>query len=485
MIREAIAQRPTLLLLLLCLWHLGFWVLAPALSYSMLPLDTLELLGWGREWQLGYYKHPPLGAWLGEAVLQLSGGRLEALYLFAQLLVVASFAYVYGVARLYLDPLRAVLAVALLEGSYFHTVLSPNFNMNSLQIPIWAGLSYHFLKALDTDAVRHWLAFGLFCALAVLAKYSGLLPIACCGLVLLLTARGRQRLAGRGPWLAALVALALLAPHLYWLTGHWQLPLDYLESFDRGETGLKAHLLEPLRFAAGSLAGLAPAALLWLLLRGRGAQAETRSGVPVPLLALCFGPLLLSMAYGALSGSHLKTTWAFPFYSLAGVLALLPLDRERVRRHLGRFLAALGALLLLTACLHLLYKTRWGDSKTRFDGPALARTVAAAWQEETGRPLRIVIGDHIDSAIVAAYAKDRPHMLIRGDFRISPWIAPADLERLGAVWLCRQPGPCPALRERTLRPRVIEVSGQRFVLAILPPAGASPGPPSPVAKEPS
>src|SRR5688500_10307600 len=114
------SSRATRLLLFVAAWHLTFWVLAPLLAYRMLPLDALELLGWGQEWQWGYYKHPPLGPWLGEAAVALCGGRVEGLYLLAQLALLAALFYVWRSARLFLDPARAALATVLLEGSYFH-----------------------------------------------------------------------------------------------------------------------------------------------------------------------------------------------------------------------------------------------------------------------------------------------------------------------------------------------------------------------------
>ena len=466
---KSIEARPQRLLWMLAAWHLLFWVLAPTLGYRMLPLDTLELLGWGQTWQLGYYKHPPLGPWLGEAFLQLFGGNLESLYLLAQLGMLVCFAYVYASARLFLDPLRSALAVALLQGSYFHTYLTPNFNMNSLQLPVWAGLSYHFLRAFRDGGNLQWIAFGAFAALALLSKYSGLLLLACCAMALLFSARDRETLRQAGPWLAAGVALLLLAPHLIWLWSHWELPWSYLRSFDSANGAWHRHLSEPLRFGAGALAGLLFSGLLWLSLWRRGQPAAARLSGGWLLTLLVFGPLLLSMLYGLLSGSRLKSTWAFPFFSLIGVLWMARIPLEQARARLPRLLAALVAVMLTTCSAHLLYKVRWGDSKTRFDGAALAEAADAYWLRQQSAPLGVVIGDHIDTAIISAYAADRPLMLIGGDFRISPWVNAALLQRTGALWLCREPRPCAAAPAPLQSMETVEVSGQRFRFAVLPP----------------
>jgi hypothetical protein len=42
------------------------WSLLPTLLYPNLPLDLIEALTYGREWQLGCDKLPPLPWWLVE-----------------------------------------------------------------------------------------------------------------------------------------------------------------------------------------------------------------------------------------------------------------------------------------------------------------------------------------------------------------------------------------------------------------------------------
>jgi 4-amino-4-deoxy-L-arabinose transferase-like glycosyltransferase len=464
------------LLWALMAWHLLFWTLAPAFGYRMLPLDTLELLGWGQEWQWGYYKHPPLGAWLGEAALWLGGGRLEALYLLAQACIVLTLWYVWKCARLFLDPARAVLATVLLEGSYYHTYLSPNFNMNLLQLPAWAGFSYHLLRALQ-GAPRHWLACGAWAAACLLGKYSGALLLASAGVLLLGSAAGRAQLRLPWPWLGALLALLLLAPHLAWLAEHAALPLQYLRSFDaQAPRGWSMHVLEPLRFAAGALLGLSFAALLFATVAAPRAAPPSPRAPLLPLLVLALGPLLLAMLYGALSGSRLKSTWAMPFVNLAGVLAFAVIPTRIDPAALRRFGFALAAVALLAAAAHLAYKALAPRSKTRFDGAALAAAVARDWNETHASPLRIVAGDHIVTAIVSGYAPSRPSMLVGGDFSRSLWLQPDALRRDGAALVCEvSPQPClPALAAAAESAHEVEVAGRRFRYWLLPPQAPAP-----------
>src|SRR5436309_7094723 len=100
--------------------HFAVWTALPALLYANLPLDLIEALTYGREWQLGYDKLPPLPWWLVEIVYRLIGYE-AAYYALAQLAVIAAFALVFLTARPLIGDVRAILAVLIIDGlHYFH-----------------------------------------------------------------------------------------------------------------------------------------------------------------------------------------------------------------------------------------------------------------------------------------------------------------------------------------------------------------------------
>src|SRR5690349_1114796 len=79
-------------------FHLLVWTILPSLFYPNLRLDQIESLVYGREWQIGYDKLPPLPWWLVELTWQLFGSEI-ALYAASQLAVVLAFACVWLLAR--------------------------------------------------------------------------------------------------------------------------------------------------------------------------------------------------------------------------------------------------------------------------------------------------------------------------------------------------------------------------------------------------
>ena len=63
--------------------HVVVWTTLPTLLYANLPLDLIEALTYGREWQLGYDKLPPLPWWLVE-IMHRAFGADAAYYALAQ-----------------------------------------------------------------------------------------------------------------------------------------------------------------------------------------------------------------------------------------------------------------------------------------------------------------------------------------------------------------------------------------------------------------
>ncbi len=90
-----IAGRPKQAFAAFLALHAVVWTALPTVLYPNLPLDLIEALVYGREWQLGYDKLPPLPWWLVE-IANLTIGHDFAYYLLAQVAVVAAFAFVYA-----------------------------------------------------------------------------------------------------------------------------------------------------------------------------------------------------------------------------------------------------------------------------------------------------------------------------------------------------------------------------------------------------
>ena len=174
--------------------HVTVWTALPTLLYPNLPLDLIEALTYGREWQLGYDKLPPLPWWLVELVYRTVGVD-AAYYALAQLAVVAEFAAVWLTARELVGAVGALVAVLFLDGLHYFHFTAAKFNHDVIQLPLWAFAGYAFHAALRRGRMAHWLLLGFAIGLSLWAKYFVVVLAAPLALFLLLDRDARRALA--------------------------------------------------------------------------------------------------------------------------------------------------------------------------------------------------------------------------------------------------------------------------------------------------
>src|ERR1700689_412036 len=194
--------------------HFTVWTALPALLYANLPLDLIEALTYGREWQLGYDKLPPLPWWLIE-IMHRTFGVDAAYYALAQLAVIVALVAVWATARPLVGAIGALIAVLIIDGMHYLQYTAVKFNHDVIQLPFWGLAGYAFHAALKHGRAGHWLLLGVAFGGALWAKYFVVVLAAPYALFLLFDRDAPRALATPGPWLAVIVALAIAAPHIW------------------------------------------------------------------------------------------------------------------------------------------------------------------------------------------------------------------------------------------------------------------------------
>src|SRR6476620_8029708 len=146
--------------------HAVVWTALPALLYANLPLDLIEALTYGREWQFGYDKLPPLPWWLVEAVRRAFGLDLFY-YVLAQVAVLVGFAAVWAMARRLTSAMGALAALLILDGLHYVHFTAAKFNHDVIQLPFWALAGYAYWAALKRGRLVHWMVLGAALGLAL------------------------------------------------------------------------------------------------------------------------------------------------------------------------------------------------------------------------------------------------------------------------------------------------------------------------------
>ena len=119
------------------------WTALPALLYYNLPLDVIEAMTYGREWQLGYDKLPPLPWFLGEIAFRLTGHD-ASLYALSQAAVILAFIAVWVTARPLVGAAGALAALLIIDGMHYLNISAVKFNHNVIEMPLWALAGFAF-----------------------------------------------------------------------------------------------------------------------------------------------------------------------------------------------------------------------------------------------------------------------------------------------------------------------------------------------------
>ena len=367
-------------LFLLC--HLLVWSVLPILLRPNLPMDSAEALVWGFIGEWGTNKHPPVSGFFANLIYQLTSSP-ASLYVLSQLFVVAGLAYVYKLARLFLPEQKALIAALILEGVAYYSLVTPEYNV-------------------------------LLC----LAAY------------LVLTKPGRAYFRSWKLYVAAAVALAVVAPHIIWLWQHDWFVLDYFLARSGGGKSYPfglAHLIYPLKFIG---AQILTSAFAWLVLLAarRYSPKETVAVSAADRTFIFFAgilPVLVMAAISLVFGIKLKSMWGSPVLYMLGIAFFiwLPFD---IRKTFRPLLKACYAALVLFAAAFLLQCLLTDSAKFRLD--------AADFTARVGGENHAYVGGSVWLAsTVGVYAANHPAVLFLMSPASNPWIDMADVAAKGIL----------------------------------------------------
>jgi 4-amino-4-deoxy-L-arabinose transferase-like glycosyltransferase len=447
-----IGERPWAGFLLFAAAHAAIWTILPSALYPNLPLDIIEALTYGREWQLGYDKLPPLPWWLVEAAYRAFHYDI-AYYVLGQLSVLTAFAAVWAVMLRIATPAAAAAAVLIIDGLHFFNFTAPKFNHDVIQLPFWAlaGLSFH--GALRSGRLGHWAVLGVALGLAFWAKYFVVVLGFPLLLFMLIDPRARRCLATPGPYLAAAIGLVIISPHVIWLYQNDWLPLDYAASRAKATNGFPDHFTHPALFALAQLFWLLPTLIIALPLFRRPFERDATAADNYDrriLAVLAFGPAVTVIAASALSGRGLITMWGYPLWLFVGPWIVVSVSSRIDRACLARLAGVWGTV---TAIYALTFVAQYAvlphfDQRYRavlFPGDRLAQEVSDGFHAQTGSPLVYAVGTMWLGGNISHYSADHPRTLIDGNPRRAPWIDLGDLAVSGGVvvWTSGDPHTLP------------------------------------------
>ncbi|EAQ79917.1 glycosyltransferase family 39 protein [Blastopirellula marina] len=410
--------------------HLLLWTAVPFFTQANGPLDNVEMLNWGHEWQWGYPKHPPLPAWAAEAATYLPGGPVWSTYLLSQVCIVGCFWAAWRLGRETLSPSLAIAAVVVLEGSVYYNCTTPEFNNNIMAKVCWAMFILFAYYGIARNRIVDWGAAGVFLAAAILSKYDAALLLAAMLLFSFLHPRARACWRTPGPYVLTGVSLLLAAPHLWWLVTNDFTTLRYITSRSSKSPTWLSHLEHPFEFLGAQLGAIAVTLILATILLGwrwRIKSVDSATQFTRTYLAcMVLGPLGLALAYSLITGAHLRSMWGASMFTFLGVLLFAWLevrsDPALIRRTI--YASAIAGFIFAAG---LGMRNLVGDGlvtaplRVDYPGEQLASQVEEIWNDRSEQPLENLGGDWWLAANINVYHPARPSISAEQDHDLPAW----------------------------------------------------------------
>jgi hypothetical protein len=477
LIIEFLRGRPAVVFWTVALTQAALWTFLPALFYSAPPGGVPLLLAIGHEFVLGSYLGPPLAFWLGEAAFRLAGGL--GLYALAQACIVVTYWAVFKLGCRIVGTRHAVLAVLLMVGIAAFTVPSPNFGPAVMAAPLWALALLHYWRAAGEGERGCWFLLALDLGLLLLASYIGLILLALLLVFTLVTPRGRASLFNSEPWIALLLFVIVIFPHLAWLKSASELVIGGLtENSNASVLSPGVWLCLALIFTHLGMGLLVAFASGWPRRPREMAPLIDRNPVePFARFYVYFFALMpsasaivIAFASGRL-GPLDRIVPLVVLSSLAVVVAAgdrVPLYRENIVSSTWFGLLVAPPVLMVIG-IALLPWTVAVDLKISQPANVEGRFFADNFQRRTGKPLQYITGDAELAPLIALGSPSRPHVYFDWAPQRSPWVSPDDIRRDGGLLVWPAGDPPPALKAQfpALVPEVPR-SFARMVQGLLP-----------------
>ena len=302
-----------------------FRLLAGLYDATELSTDEAQYWSWGQDLSFGAYSKPPLIGWIARGATEIFGQSVWAVRLPAALIHgLAAMALLFLGLRLERPGIAAVAAVSYLTtpavalGSALMTTDTPLLLAATLAL-----IAQHRLAEARDKSQRGStlvLALGIAVGVGFLTKYAMVYAVLGMGVAALVAPEWRIRRSDAA--LAGVTALAVLAPHLWWLARHGFVTFHHLGATS-GIEGISVSLSGPVRFLVEQLAVIGPVMFpACLLATARARPKSGRAGLAV----IAAAPLVVVLVQAA-TGRALAN-WAVLFILPGSILAATELIRR-------------------------------------------------------------------------------------------------------------------------------------------------------------
>ncbi|MGL4943999.1 MAG: glycosyltransferase family 39 protein [Thermoguttaceae bacterium] len=391
------------------------WTLLPSLLLPGYRLDVPEMSFVGKEWVIGYHKHPPFQTWILRVVELITCRAHFAPYIASQLCVAACFWAAWRTARMCFREDVALLATFSMVGYYFYAYETTQYN-NHVPMMACSSLAVYFLASvLQDNRWRWWIATGAAIGCGMLCKYPMVFLAVSMVAFMFWDRHARTLWRTPGPYLTIIVAALV---YFLWLVSHNFSPLAYATKHFHNTRLFGAAIT--LNFCAANVGILLPivASLLPLtLFRWRPHFASEDARRVFSLIAFTsFGVCTIFLILGVVKNVNLSVMFSAPIWTMFGVFwgfGIRPEISETQKRLAVVVMTTFAAVMLTVLFIVALVLPYYKEKQDRFLFPTreLARIADTTWATYYGdAPCPFVTGEWWLAGNAAMQMKSDPRV---------------------------------------------------------------------------
>ena len=420
---------------------LVLWSVIPLLR-SSLPMDTQEALIWGKYCIFGTTKHPPFSGWLAYPFYTLLNKTDFSMYFLSQLCVACGIIYIYKLAKCFLNEQKAVFAALLQYGIIYYHFSAVEYNVNVVSIALWPMAAYYFWQAYNENKWKDWLLFAACVGINLLNKYVSVMMLISLAIFILADKGIIKQLKNTKVYIAGLLVLLIIAPHIYWLWQHDFVSWNYIAS--RSSSGkinsVWRHLIYPTKFVFAQILFAAPALITYFVIYMKNKHynneitqtKDKRKSLFIAITAVA--PVLIFAFVSLCSGSALKSMWGFPCLYMWGIALFyfLPLDWQKTQKQL--FIGFMCVWISLFSIAYILQCLLTTSPRFTTNVREFTANMENIWNKKFNtQPLKYVGSDVWYADMVSLYAAHEVKPMIWLSPRNNPWFDEKDFLSSGAL----------------------------------------------------
>ena len=393
--------------------HLLIWTLIPSVVNTNLPLDTIEALAWGSDLKWGFEKHPPMSGLMVEIIFQLFGSNDWAFYLLSQIFLIFTFFIVWKFSNeIFKDETLSLISVLMLSGFFFYNYTTPEFNVNICQLPFWALTVLYGWRSFNVkNKISNWLFFGLFASFGFLSKYLFIFLLIGIKIFYLYFLMKKKKI-NLYYSIPGLIFLAVISPHLIWLSQNEYVTILYGLSRSNIETGnFLNHLINPLIFLIKQSIILVPIVLMTYVLLKKIKINIKSNNTLIYLVCINILPFILMLLYSLLTGAKIRTMWMTPFYIFFPTMLLFIFKKFILFKNLKKFFLIFFIIFLISPMTYFAVSVLDKNKRTDYPGREIADLVQRKWDKNFSNEITIVVGDEWAAGNLSYHLVSRPKWL--------------------------------------------------------------------------